>query len=303
MRANDLLDFMHNITQEMASEYIRIQKRAIEDPGTAGDQGEENWASLFREWLPQSYHIVTKGRILSRDGVAGPQVDVIILHPHYPKALLDKKLLLAGGVSAAFECKITLRAEHITKFFKNAATIGKHLPERVGTPFRELQSSIIYGLLAHSHCWKKKRSDPIKNIENSIRKNNYDIIKHPREMPDILCVADLATWFSTKIPLWPKENRPGVISTTYMNDLGTQNGSNKTTPIGTLLTHILRKLAWENPALRDLADHFFHSGVGGLGPGEARDWDSSIYSTETINVLLTRGLNDKLWDEWSIAFM
>jgi hypothetical protein len=35
----------------MAEEYDRIQKRATEDPGTAGDQGEENWATLLRNWL------------------------------------------------------------------------------------------------------------------------------------------------------------------------------------------------------------------------------------------------------------
>lgn len=52
-------------TQEMESEYYRIQKRTREDPGTAGDQGEENWAELLRHWLPQGYHVRTKGRILS----------------------------------------------------------------------------------------------------------------------------------------------------------------------------------------------------------------------------------------------
>lgn len=303
MKTNDLLDFINKTTQEMASEYSRIQKRAIEDPGTAGDQGEENWASLFRDWLPQSYHIVTKGRILSKDGVASPQVDVIILHPHYPKKLLDKKLYLAGGVSAAFECKITLRAGHINKFFENASLIRKHLSERIGTPFRELQSSIIYGLLAHSHCWKKKKSTPIENIENSIRKNDSAIIKHPREMPDILCVADLATWTSSKMPLVPDKDTGGSTMTVYMNDLRTQNGPNKTTPIGTLLTQILRKLAWEDPALRELADYFFQSGVGGLGKGEARNWGRSILSKETIKGILTKGLTNKTWDEWSIGFM
>ena len=41
---HDLHDFMQQLSDEMAAEYDRIQKRAAEDPGTAGDQGEENWA-------------------------------------------------------------------------------------------------------------------------------------------------------------------------------------------------------------------------------------------------------------------
>jgi len=68
----------------MAEEYDRIQKRATEDPETAGDQGEENWATLLRQWLPS-----------------------------YPQILLDKKLYLAGGVAVAFECKTTLKAAHV----------------------------------------------------------------------------------------------------------------------------------------------------------------------------------------------
>src|SRR4051812_7486068 len=108
--AHDLLDFMSGATIEMAQEYERIQKRASEDPGTAGDQGEENWATFFKEWLPPFFQIVTKSRILSHEGQTSPQVDVLVLSPSYPQALLDKKVYLAGGVAAAFECKVTLRA-------------------------------------------------------------------------------------------------------------------------------------------------------------------------------------------------
>ncbi len=69
---HELFAFMRDATLQMASEYDQIQNRATEDPGTAGDQGEENWASLLRRWLPPSYQVVTKGRILSDQGTAGP---------------------------------------------------------------------------------------------------------------------------------------------------------------------------------------------------------------------------------------
>ena len=69
---HDLYDFMRQLSAKNGSEYCRIQKRATEDPGTAGDQGEENWAELLRGWLPRNYEVVTKGRIISQDGITSP---------------------------------------------------------------------------------------------------------------------------------------------------------------------------------------------------------------------------------------
>lgn len=84
-KTHDLQDFMRQLSVEMSAEYERIQKRATEDPGTAGDQGEENWAELLRGWLPRTYEVVTKGRIISQEGVTSPQIDVLVLKGSYPK--------------------------------------------------------------------------------------------------------------------------------------------------------------------------------------------------------------------------
>src|SRR6185369_12921717 len=43
------------------------------DGGTAGDEGEENWATLLRGLLPAAYHVVTKGKIISQEGQLSPQ--------------------------------------------------------------------------------------------------------------------------------------------------------------------------------------------------------------------------------------
>lgn len=45
---HDLVEFMKQVSVEMASEYKRIRARTSEDSGTAGDQGAENWASIFK---------------------------------------------------------------------------------------------------------------------------------------------------------------------------------------------------------------------------------------------------------------
>ena len=72
-QGHELLQLMRQATDTMAAEYQRIRARSREDPGTAGDEGEENWAELLRLWLPSSYHVTTKGRVLSSSGIASPQ--------------------------------------------------------------------------------------------------------------------------------------------------------------------------------------------------------------------------------------
>src|ERR1700729_1959083 len=95
---HELKRFMQQAVDEMAAEYDRIVARAPSDPGTAGDEGEENWRALLKLWLPAGYHIRTKGRILTEQGYLSPQVDVLVLSPAYPPKLLDKKTYLAAGV-------------------------------------------------------------------------------------------------------------------------------------------------------------------------------------------------------------
>ena len=182
----------------MESEYLRIRSRASEDPGTAGDQGEENWAELLRGWLPPTYKVVTKGRILNPDGRASPQVDVLVLKDVYPDKLLNKKLYLSAGVAAAFECKTTLEAAHIEKATRTCAEIKDLYSVRTGTPYKEMHSPIIYGLLSHSHSWKSKGSKPAENIEKKWIESDYTYSQYPRSSIDLICVADLGVWAPVK---------------------------------------------------------------------------------------------------------
>jgi hypothetical protein len=316
MQTNDLVDFMNSATQEIENEYKRIQKRATEDPGTAGDQGEENWATLLRNWLPPAFQIVTKGRILSDKGIASPQVDVIILQPEYPKQLLDKKLYLAGGVFAVFECKVTLKSQHIEDSIRNSIEVKGHLVKEEGSPYKELQSSILYGLLAHSHIWNGENSTPIDNIEKKLLESDKNYITHPFQTPDLICIADLATWSTTKltfigpkqIPNWASMSSiygpKGSATSAYVcHSKESQNQSEHFTPIGALLTSLLNKLAWVYPNLRTFARYFELTDVQGSGGGPMRIWDSSIYSDKIRKkVELGQLSNGKFWDEWSIGF-
>ena len=318
---HELEDFMQQVTTEMESEYLRIRSRASEDPGTAGDQGEENWAALLRDWLPPTYSIVTKGRILSPDGRASPQVDVLVLKDVYPKKLLNKKLYLSAGVAAAFECKTTLTANHIEQATKTCVEIKSLYTDRTGTPYQETHSPIIYGLLSHSHSWKGPNSQPATNVEQKWIKSDHAHSQHPRESLDLICVSDVGMWCPTKFTFIHTPNVdadptlesirrffPDPIGTARIAYTGFIPGRDyprlKYTPIGAFMVKLLNALAWENPSLRGLADYFSLSGIGGNGEGLFRHWPISIYSEE-IQESILRGMASgpvSKWNEWSFAF-
>jgi hypothetical protein len=316
-KSHDLYDFMRQISAEMSAEYDRIQMRAVEDPGTAGDQGEENWAQLLQDWLPRVYEVVTKGRIISQNGETSPQIDLLVLKGSYPKKLLKKKLYLAAGVAAAFECKITLKASHLSKAIQNCARIKRLYPNRAGTPYKELHAPLVYGLLAHSHCWKGKNSASEQNVEQKLHENDALHVSHPRHQLDLLCIADLGTWASAKstfigprqVPDWSKMapiyGPNGSATSAYVGH--TQSAIQQVvqfTPIGALISHLSHRLAWENPSLRDLADYYRITHIAGSGTGRCvRIWPSSIYSDETRPRIEAGMLsNGKPWDEWSVGF-
>lgn len=295
MSKNELVDFMKSATRGMEDEYKRILVRATEDPGTAGDQGEENWASLLRGWLPHTVHIVTKGRILSHDGKASPQVDIIVLKPEYPPSLLDKKLYLAGGVIAAFECKTTLKASHVTEFIQNSIEIKNHLEKVTGSPYKELQSPLIYGLLAHSHSWKNNASTPIENIENALMAADESLIKHPIQMPDLLCIADLACWSTMKLHV------PVITSNYICHSDRNQELAVSYTPIGAFITCLLHKLAWENNSLRSLSKYFDAVNMLGDGRGYNRNWPPDIFSSAVQTGIRAGKLVQATdWAHWSM---
>lgn len=307
---------MSEVTDEMASEYARISQRVNEDPGNAGDEGEENWADLLREWLPPPYRVETRGRILGESGLLSPQVDVLVLHPSYPLKLLTKKTYLASAVLAAFECKLTLRAQHVRRAFETAAALHEVQRPRPGTPYDELHHPIVFGLLAHSHSWKGESSDPTGNIEAHIDKVHREVSPLACDVPDIVCVADLGTWSTMKMPSvgllmrdfatgQPPEDFPVEADraprTAFMKPTSLKPGD-QTTPIGSMFTKLLCRLAFEEPIARPLSDYFRIAGL--LGSGESfsqRVWPSP-YSAEVAARLPAALVNDGS-SRWGMAFL
>ena len=304
---HDLLDFLKGASDSINSEYERIRNRAAEDPGTAGDAGEENWAELLRGWLPNQFKIVTKGRILSHTGTASPQVDILVLKPEYPQILTNKKLYLAAGVLAAFECKLTLKSKHIKEFFENSVKIKSSTLRKTGSPYNELQADIIYGLLAHSHIFGNKKKNAQKTIDQYIIKADKLTIRHPYLSPDIICIADIANWANHKYPCFgpPYFQEPvgtgGNCKTIYV--CSEMIGADfKFTAVGNFLISLFEKLAYQIKSLIPLVKYFSISNVQGPGSGTLRGYEKDIFSSEVHSKILRGKLSDSDYDEWAFNF-
>jgi len=316
IKRHELFDFMNVMKSDMHREYQRIQKRVIDDPGTAGDQCEENWATFLRQWLPANYPIVTKGRILTHDNWASPQVDIIVLHPHYPLHLRDKKVFFAGGVAAAFECKLTLRNNHIKDAFRTAALIKRRMGARSGNIYDELQQPLIYGLLAHSHSWKKQGWKDRFNILEKISAAATEISEHPRELVDVICVADTATCYLDKfVHIGPhrdtnlgdedffRNTKDGGVVTGYCATSESKDDSYDSSGevLGRLILEITKRLAYEDSSLQPFADYLnMVSPWSSIGLTIA--WDKKVFSKETLKTIMKKGYVNTSWSKWAEQF-
>lgn len=316
-KTHDLHTFMAQVTTEMASEYNRIFAKTAEDPGTAGDEGEENWAQLLREWLPPAYHVATKGRLIASDGEMSPQIDVLVLKPFYPQKLREKKIWLANGVAAVFECKTTLRTNHILESADRCQKFKALFARRTGSPARELRSSLFYGMLAHSHSWKAPASKPAENVDNTLAQA-IGKASHPSDLIDLVCVADVGCWSGMAVPYYRAEWNPsaeahlksifgadwGPTSSMMRSTVGDANQQETFQPIGGMLAYLTQRLAWEDPSIRDLADYYRLANLWGHGQGQTRSWPQSTFSDEVRNKIVGGMMvNGEWWNEWSMGLV
>ena len=85
-----------------------------------------------------------------------------------------------------------------------------------------------------------------------------------------------------------------------------QNQTKYFTAIGTLISNLSRRLAWEEPALRDIVDYYQFTNIGGAGGGVFRKWPISIYS-ENVQHSIQSGVfgassSIATWNEWQVGY-
>lgn len=295
---HDLSQYLDEINLTLRQDYSQIRARVREDPGTAGDQVEETWAGVLRRWLPSHYHVVTKGRVLSVEGGASSQIDVLVLWPSYPPFLLQKKLYMASGVAAAFECKLTLRKRHLRKMFETAVSLSK-LTEKEHADrknplrhqdknyaYEELHRIFEYGLLAHSFDGEDPEATA-ETLTAEIIDLDRELVKHPNQMVDLICIHDVGSWVSERQAIF---SRPIVSGNTYTaaysqnpytgyNCLTNKSWAAGSTiqanfsPLGSFLARLYRKLSRVDQSLLPMSQFFAHTLSTGQGGGDGgRFW-------------------------------
>lgn len=309
---HDLLSFLAQETDRLAAEYERLTPRVPEDPGTAGDQTEENWARLLREWLPPALHVSTKGRIVSNQGKMSGQVDIVILSPSYPPGLRNAKHYMAGGVLAAFEVKRRLTKDHIARAFEQSVTVKTTSGHtREASPRGWLCAPILFGVLAHSHTFSASGGKQAiwDDVSELLQKNTEVLCSEPYFMPDLFCISDLGTWSAFK-HFTPRGEKNAAGR--YTQALGPHVGysgpcsffpnQERFSPIGSLLTSLYAKLARREPQMLSLWRDFWLIGVGGEAAGTGSPVDPAKIPPWIASGIAQVGLGDEPTDDWGCVF-
>lgn len=330
--SNDLNTFVAQAQHRLQTEYDRIQSRrklnsngneVLEDPGTAGDQGEANWAHLIREWLPSTFTVTTKGRIVFPNGKASPQIDVIVLAPSYPSFLIERndKYYLSSGVAAAFECKITGALEHIGAAFRtNSDLASEYRRTGLQSPHTDL-NSLPFGILCHTFRGNKKREERWRDIFEKLA-DCTESANGPRSLLDFVCIADTACWGVKKfISLGPNEAGVGTsgVRAGYYSDLAPDpdafiRGAKISElappeelapmPVGRFLVSLLCRLARDFPEMRDIASHLNELGIkpggGRVSGGPTTVWALEQCLSSEVLQQLREGKDDReFFGAWS----
>jgi hypothetical protein len=238
-------------------------------------------------------------------------MDVLVLTPSYPKGLGSEKYLFSGGVVAAFECKLTLRKADIKKAFETACTIKRKAQARFGSPYDELNRFPIVGVLAHSQSLGKGRKS--FKLYDAVEQYQDKCSDHPRELLDVICVADSATIALGKHVLVGKgltkdemeELRElevgGAVAAMYTfqdEDMPATDLDFTRAILAGLIYELTVRLAFEDENIRPWADHISMLGFYG-GIGRPFYCAEDVLSKSVRRQLKGTGAETDLWSKWS----
>ena len=250
----------------------------------SGHRAEAAWKQFLEAWLPPQYEIGTRKYIVAdtaSGGAKSRETDLVVFHPSYPRMLRENTTVLASGVVAAFSVKLTLDSAGLSEAVESAQELRRLLPGPPASTVRDqLLSPIMFGVLAHSHCWHGANSAPISNIENRLRDQR---VRNPREQLDVVCVTDLGSWFrachvvtkemAEQFRLMGLYDRPHVQDIMFREREVTSSGQ----VLGGLIYALLRRLAAFDPTIRPIAE-----GMKRVGTGEREGNVRTVWPLVTV---------------------
>lgn len=306
------------LQRKIEKDYARLFAIASEgDPQRAGHGGEYTWVKLLKKWLPSSYKVGTRKYIIPEDGTSPHEWDIVVFRPNCPPQMRKSEAVLAGGVAAAFSVKTTLTGKLIKEELPKAIELKRSMLRRSGSLRDEILPLFPCGILAHSHSWTKSNTKanhptPSDRVTTTLVELEDGLVRHPRELIDFICVADVAAWMTTRVTHvpevampadWPfrpylSKDYPWVAVTTLLSTakmpypdeavLGFNFGPNVAleSPVGAFITALLVRLSYSDPALSPIAESLQVNGTLGLMHGKPRGWSMpEVYTAEKLSGL------------------
>lgn len=306
------------LQRKIERDYARLFAIASEgDPQRAGHGGEYTWVKLLKKWLPTSYKVGTRKYIIPEDGSSPHEWDIVVFRPNCPPHMRKSEAVLAGGVAAAFSVKTTLTRKLIKEELPKAIELKRSMLLRSDGLKDEILPLFPCGILAHSHTWaksstKKNHRTPSDRVTTALVELEDELVRHPRELIDFVCVADVAAWMTTRVTHlpevampadWPfrpylSKEYPWVAVTTLLSTakmpypdasvLGVNFGSNVSldSPVGAFITALLVRLSYSDPTLSPIAGSLQVNGTLGLTYGKPRGWSMpEVYSIHRLSGL------------------
>jgi hypothetical protein len=301
-------------SRELAEEYERLHDVAAEDPQRSGHGGEASWLRFLQEWLPPAYDVGTRKYIVPEEGDDTFETDLVIFNPAYPQRLREREEVFSGGVAAAFSVKLTLDARGLRDAVDRGARLKRSMKPRIGTPRDELLGPFAFGLLAHAHGWNQPSSTPRENLEQNLVELSADLVNHPREELDFVCVANLTTVRATRMVWLPSDltgRRAGSVSGEtgdVLTGMAVADEADMPGPLAVFISALIMRLAYLDPTIRPFADALRLTGTSGAARAQGRRWRTAdVYSELVRNALPGRMLAVLPpiggTDPWGPAFM
>ena len=301
--------WLDRIQRDVQDEYDRLhaEAQARTDIQHTGHGGEATWIRILNEWLPRGYEAVPRKYIVPEERNVSFETDIVVFRPSYPHALRSYSDVLPSGVAAAFSVKLTLDASGLKDGIERAAKIRRALKPRYGTARAEMVPPFPVGLLAHSHAWKAAGSTPTANVDGHLASTMKNMIGHPRELLDLLCVADLGTWVATRVPYLPPnlvegEDVPEPLMTNgcAVSSFTRTDEASQRSAVAILLANLSRQLSFSDPSLKPVDDALRVTGAtGNMGSDSTAYWPlESIYSDFVAEQIRTRS-GPSGWDRFS----
>jgi hypothetical protein len=177
-----------------------------------------------------------------------------------------------------------------------------------------LLGAFAVGLLAHSHRWNRPGSTPRENLKDHLWEIDHEVAHHPRESLHLLCVADLATVTTQRMPyLGPdyfrvlNDEQLAAIRATGVDPeegmavtaMTMSNAENEPGHIAMFVAALVGRLATADPTLRPFSDGLRVTNTLGSGAGYQRSFPlHEVYSEQLLRQRHRFGTSD----DWAMVF-